>query len=217
MVHVVVADMVLSGRSVTRLGSGAEAGLLAAMGLATALLVSQLSRGSALGMIAVLLAYFSLSLWMFSSHRVLLPLVGPMSSGALSWLGATTYVAAMNQRERQRITRQFKVRVSSQLVDHLVHNPGSVSMAGEQREMTILFADLAGFTSIAEKLGGPATVATLNRYMGALTDVLIFEERTSTNFLATGSWLSGPPFCRTPTRRCLPVRPRRSATAKSSA
>lgn len=186
MVHVVVADMVLSGRSVFRPGRLAEAGLLVAMGLLASLLASRLSNWSAPLIVLLLGGYFGLCLWQFSRGTVLMPMVAPMATAAVSWLGATTYIAGMNQRERQRITRQFKARVSSQLVDHLVHNASSVSMAGEQREMTILFADLAGFTSISEKLGGPATVATLNRYMGALTDVLVGHGAYLNKFLGDG-------------------------------
>ncbi len=187
MVHAVMADMMLTGNLVSRMTPLVEAGLLVAMGLVGSMIAARLgSIWSFLGLSAAGAAYLAGGCWLFSSSAMLVPLVGPMGAALVSWLGATTYIAGVNQRERQRITRQFKSRVSSQLVDHLVHNPNSVSVAGDQREMTIIFADLAGFTSIAERLGGAATVSTLNRFMGALTNVLVEQNAYLNKFLGDG-------------------------------
>jgi adenylate cyclase len=52
--------------------------------------------------------------------------------------------------------------------------------------MTVIFADLAGFTTVAETLGGQATVSTLNRYMTRLTDVLVDQGAYVNKFLGDG-------------------------------
>ena len=92
----------------------------------------------------------------------------------------------MNQREKLRIQKQFHARVSPQLVDMLAENPKALSMEGTERVTTILFGDLAGFTSISEKLGGPDVVRTLNLYMGAMTRELTAKNAYVNKFLGDG-------------------------------
>jgi CHASE2 domain-containing sensor protein/class 3 adenylate cyclase len=187
MVHAVMADMMLSGRGMVRMSPYAELGLLVTLGLAGSLIAARLGSIWSVTIEAVLLGiYLVVTIWLFIDHNTLAPMVGPLATSMTAWLGATTFIAGFNQRERQRITRQFRSRVSSQLVDHLVHNPQAVSMAGDQREMTVVFADLAGFTSISERLGGPATVSTLNRFMSALTGVLVERGAYLNKFLGDG-------------------------------
>lgn len=92
----------------------------------------------------------------------------------------------MNQREKQRIQKQFRARVSPQLVEMLAENPKALSMEGTERVTTILFADLAGFTTISETLGGPEVVKTLNLYMGAMTRELTEKHAYVNKFLGDG-------------------------------
>jgi class 3 adenylate cyclase len=59
-------------------------------------------------------------------------------------------------------------------------------MSGEEREVTVLFGDLAGFTKISESLGGAMTVATLNRYMKTLAGALVEHGAYLNKFLGDG-------------------------------
>jgi adenylate cyclase len=114
------------------------------------------------------------------------PVSAPLIGGAAAWVGCTALVGALSQRDRQRILRQFRARVSTQLVDYLVNNEKVVSVGGEEREVTVLFTDLAGFTAVSESLDGPAVVALLNRVMGALTRNLIARGAYVNKFLGDG-------------------------------
>ena len=87
--------------------------------------------------------------------------MAPVVAGVACWTVTMTIQAALTRRERMRITRQFKARASGQLVEHLVTHPDELSVSGEEREVAVVFADLANFTSISEALGGELSVATL--------------------------------------------------------
>jgi len=58
------------------------------------------------------------------------------------------------------------------VVDRIVSTAKEVSLAGEKRELSCFFSDLAGFTSISEKLGPEKTVSVLNIYLDRMTEVL---------------------------------------------
>jgi len=72
--------------------------------------------------------------------------------------------------ERNRITRRFRNYVDPKLVNYVLEHP-EVSFDGEKREMTVVFTDLAGFTSLSEKLG-ERIVPLLNELLGELVPVI---------------------------------------------
>lgn len=160
----------------------------AAMGLIASILVARLGAlASMLSMAALLGGFVAVAaLWAFGVHSWMVPMAAPLAAGAAAQLAGLGAAAFVNQRERARITRQFRARVSSQLVDRLVENPDSISVRGEQRTATILFGDLAGFTTISERLGSEAVVATLNLYMGALASELSSKRAYVNKFLGDG-------------------------------
>lgn len=186
--HAVVADMALTGRA-TRLAPAWMAPMMAlVMGLLATAAAQRLgpvaSTVAALGLLAAYVG--AAGWWAFDALSLAAPLVAPVLAGGLAWVGCMALEAALSQRERQRITRQFRARVSAQLVDALLENPGALSMAGEQREMTMMFIDIAGFTSLSERLDGPRTVAILNRCMRESTRVLTDERAYVNKFLGDG-------------------------------
>jgi class 3 adenylate cyclase len=186
VVHAALADMVLTGRAVRFGPAWLELATSLAAGLLATLAATRLpTSGSVLSAAALLAAHVAAVLGAFASG-LLLPAVAPALAGGSAWIGCTVLQAAVAQRERRRVTRQFRARVSTQLVDYLRTNPDAVSMGGEQREITVLFADLAGFTTISERLGGPVTVRTLNRYLGELTRTLIDDGAYVNKFLGDG-------------------------------
>jgi adenylate cyclase len=130
--------------------------------------------------------HVGVALLLFVDHGLVVPLVAPIAAGAAAWIGSTALQAALAQRDQRRITRQFKTRVAPELVDWLVEHPDALSMAGEPREVTAFFVDLAGFTSLAEELGAPKTVALLNRCMTAATDALTANGAYVNKYLGDG-------------------------------
>ncbi|NBQ14440.1 MAG: CHASE2 domain-containing protein, partial [Proteobacteria bacterium] len=81
--------------------------------------------------------------WAFAMHDLMVPVAVPVLCAIASQAASVSTAAVVNQREKARITRQFRARVSPQLVDRLAADPNSLSMRGQQRTATILFGDLA--------------------------------------------------------------------------
>ncbi|MBM4113361.1 MAG: adenylate/guanylate cyclase domain-containing protein, partial [Phycisphaerae bacterium] len=186
-VHAAVANMVLHGKGMQFtpwwIGPAATLVLGALCGVIAAVMGA--GRGSLLALLA-LVAYLAAVLFVFGSWSIVAPMAAPLLGGFGSWVAGVTLVAVISQRERARVTRQFRARVSPQLVERLAANPGALSVGGLEREVTILFGDLAGFTTLSEQLGGAEVVSTLNRYMGAMTRQLTARRGYVNKFLGDG-------------------------------
>lgn len=186
--HIAVADMLLNGRFLKFVPAWVSPVAVLFLGLTAAVVAARFGAGAGFAALVVLMGGYVglLGVVGFDRFDVVYPMAAPFTSGFGSWVVATAAVAVVNQREKQRITKQFRARVSPQLVDLLSDNPKALSMDGVERETTILFGDLAGFTTISEVLGGAAVVKTLNLYMGEMTRELTREHAYVNKFLGDG-------------------------------
>ncbi len=188
MVHSAIANGVLTDRWFARAPHWADALVALGLGLVTALVSGTLlpTRGwiAALGLVS---AYALLNIYgLFGQQEVLLALGTPALAATGAWAASTLARAIEERKAKARVTKQFRSRVSAQLVDFLQDNPGTMNMAGEERELTMMFTDLAGFTSLSERLGGAQTVSVLNRCLGALTDIQLERRAYVNKFLGDG-------------------------------
>ncbi|MBT3337430.1 MAG: GAF domain-containing protein [Anaerolineae bacterium] len=94
------------------------------------------------------------------------------------------------QLEAQR--RLFQRMVSPAVIQQI--DPDSLKMEGKRTDITILFADIRGFTSYSEKQSPEKLVAVLNRYLAAAADAVLAEEGTVDKFLgdAVMAWYNAP-------------------------
>jgi class 3 adenylate cyclase len=203
--HAVAADMVMTGRAL-RFAPPSSGPLLALLLGAIATAACFLPAMPSLAVVlAALAGHAALAVLLFGRQELVLPLMAPLSAGALAWVGGTALEAALAQRDQLRITRQFKARVAPELVDWLGEHPDALSMAGEAREVTAFFVDLAGFTSLSEQLGPHATVALLNRCMSATTEALTRHGAYVNKYLGDGVmafWSAFRPDPEQATRAC---------------
>jgi len=89
---------------------------------------------------------------------------------AVVWGGCTLTRVVVETTERARITRRFSTYASPRLVDYVLEHP-EVRLDGENREMSIVYTDLAGFTTLSERLG-EKVVPILNELLGELVPIV---------------------------------------------
>ena len=73
-----------------------------------------------------------------------------------------------------KVKNTFKRYVSKQVVDNLLEDETKLNLGGEEREVTILFTDIRGFTSMSENMEPEQVVMTLNEYFSEMIDI-VFE------------------------------------------
>ncbi len=108
--------------------------------------------------------------WIYQTHNAILP----VATALLLILGLFIFNIAwgylFEYRKGRAIVNLFGEYVAPELVTEMAKNPESYSMAGEVRELTILFADVRGFTTISEGLEPNALREYVNLYLTAMSE-----------------------------------------------
>ncbi len=168
--HATVVDAALSGRTLDtpvwspslHMGLIAFAALICLPLFGFASLPMALAGGLVLASGAYLASgyFFSKGLWISPLWAMLV-----LGAQAIA-LGATRFW--LSEKDKRRIRNIFSHYVSPEVVARIVDR-GEASLRGEQRELTVMFTDLRGFTSLSEKLTPEQVVSLLNRYFTPMT------------------------------------------------
>jgi adenylate cyclase len=89
------------------------------------------------------------------------------------FVAATTWRFAAEEREKRRARETFGRFLAPAVVDDVLASGGAVRLGGDKRVLTVLFADVRGFTSIAEKLDPRALLELLNEYLTPMTEIIV--------------------------------------------
>ncbi len=112
-----------------------------------------------------------------------MPVVTPLVAILLSYLGSTAYVSIVEGRERRFIQGAFGKYVPPAVVDEIAQNPGALRLGGQKRSITVLFSDLAGFTSLSETMEPEELLSILNEYLTVMTQLVMDEEGTLDKYI----------------------------------
>lgn len=113
-----------------------------------------------------------LSYLLFTHTNYVLAIVGPSLAIVLGFVGATAHNYVTERRQKVLIKAMFGQYVNPAFVEELVANPEKLRLGGERKELTVLFSDIAGFTTIAERMPPENLVALLNDYLSIMTDIV---------------------------------------------
>ena len=96
--------------------------------------------------------------------------VAPLKDQKNKHLGMV--VAIEDITEQSKIKNTFKRYVSKSVVDQLLDDEQKLNLGGEEREVTVLFSDIRGFTAMSEKMKPREVVTTLNAYFSEMIDII---------------------------------------------
>ncbi len=152
---------------------GAEITEMLLLGLLLAFLLPLLSpiKASLTALAALLVGIgINLSLWQYAD--MVMPLAASMLMMLALFMLSMSYGFFVESRAKRQITGLFGQYVPPELVDEMSENPGSFTMEGESREMTVLFSDVRGFTTISEGLSPKELSRLMNEYMTPMTHII---------------------------------------------
>jgi class 3 adenylate cyclase len=206
--HWNVASSILTGRFVRRSSVQTDLLLIAAMGIAAALLTWQFRALVASGLVTLLaVGYVLLGVILYVQYRYWLPLVLPVMGALLmTHVCLITWRVVFEQAERRRVISIFSKVVSPKIMNELL-KAETLSLGGARREVTVFFADVRGFTELTDKgqeqvaefvqrhhLTGDAaeayfaeqareTFSTVNLYLGLVADTIIQQDGTLDKYI----------------------------------
>ena len=135
------------------------------------LIQSQWVKPVAIGGLAI--AYYGLAVHAFTSHGLWLDLAIPEGALAVSFAAAATVEYLTEGKQRRQLRTVFDKYMAAEVVDEIMRNPEAIRLGGEKKELSVFFSDVAGFTSISEQLDPETLVELLNKYLSAMTDIIL--------------------------------------------
>ncbi|MCB0284613.1 MAG: adenylate/guanylate cyclase domain-containing protein [Calditrichaeota bacterium] len=128
---------------------------------------------SSIGTIFLVAVYIAITVFVFVNNNVIMEIVNPVLIIAFSYVGHTLYHYLQTQQEKKMLRGAFAHYVPEKVVQELMNNPEKLQLGGEERVISVIFSDVAGFTSISEKLTPRELVLLLNEYLTAMTNIVL--------------------------------------------
>jgi adenylate cyclase len=180
-----VLDTLTSGTSISRpdWADGAEMLLITVLSIVIIFLTRW--KYAIIPIIGIIGGLYYISLATFSARGILLDGTYPIIALGLVYAHAYTvkFISELNQK--LQIKKQFGTYLSPAMVEKLQKNPELLQLGGETRELSIMFTDVRGFTTISEHYGKDVQGLTkiMNRYMTAMTAKIIENEGTLDKYI----------------------------------
>jgi len=125
------------------------------------------------------------SAYFYTQHRLLIDFTYPLLSTTSIYLTLIFSSFVREQAQRRQIRSAFGQYLSPALVEQLAQSPEKLVLGGEEREMTIMFSDMRGFTSISEtyKSDPQGLTALMNRFLTPLTNAILNRKGTIDKYM----------------------------------
>ncbi len=121
--------------------------------------------------ILIAIATFIVCSILFDSMGILINYSVPFAGMFFSYIMIILYRSSTEEREKRKIRAMFGKYVSPDVVAQMMDNPPE--LGGVDRELTVFFSDIRGFTSLSETLTPQELVKHLNEYLSAMTDIIL--------------------------------------------
>jgi adenylate cyclase len=121
----------------------------------------------------LILIYFGISLFLFAEFNFISEITTPVFLIISGFGGHTLYQYLLSQKEKKLIQGAFSHYVPEKVVSKILENPDQLKLGGELQVVSVMFTDVAGFTSISEKLTPTQLVQLLNDYLTEMTDIVL--------------------------------------------
>jgi adenylate cyclase len=185
-VHAQIAEQILTGTYLSRpdYADGAEFLYLGLIGILFMWLLPRLSAGR-MAVVAVLFIGGGLAAaWFaFSEARLLFdPIYAPATLAAI-YVAGSAFSFMRTEQERAEIRGAFGLYLSPDVVERVARNPELLQLGGEMREITVMFTDVRGFTTISEQFDPQGLTRFMNNFLTPMTDLILGNRGTIDKYM----------------------------------
>ena len=124
----------------------------------------------------LILVFFLVVIYIFDFSSTIVTFSAPALSVLLSFLAIVAYRVMTEERDKARIKDMFGKYVSPAVVEQILDNPPE--LGGVDKDLTVFFSDIRGFTTLSENMSPQALVNHLNVYLTAMTDIVLEYDGT---------------------------------------
>ncbi|MEM6902507.1 MAG: adenylate/guanylate cyclase domain-containing protein [Pseudomonadota bacterium] len=126
---------------------------------------------------------YGASAYAFNYEKLMLDPILPITALILAYLSAMALNLWRTQSEKAELRGAFGLYLSPELVDELAQNPDRLKLGGEMRELTILFSDIRGFTSISEQYDPESLTKLINAFLTPMTASVLEKRGTIDKYM----------------------------------
>ena len=185
-VHAQLSEQMLEQVFLARpdFADGAEFLYLAAIGLLFVLLLPRLSAMRMAVVAAIFVAIGFIVPWLaFSEYDLLFDPIYPPLTLAAIYVSGTALAFMREERERAAIRGAFGLYLSPDVVEQVARHPELLELGGQQREITVMFTDVRGFTRISEQFDPQGLTRFMNRFLTPMTDLVMSHQGTIDKYM----------------------------------
>ncbi|MCD6076091.1 MAG: adenylate/guanylate cyclase protein [Ramlibacter sp.] len=122
--------------------------------------------------VLVAAAIFALNFYLYMAHMLALPLAAALAMAGTAFALNMSYGYFVESRSKRELANLFGTYVPPELVDEMVKDPDSYSMKATNKELTVMFCDMRGFTKMSERMEPTQLQELLNAVFSRLTDII---------------------------------------------
>ena len=182
-VHAGVADDILSNRFLREGSAAARITTVVASALAVGLIATVASAFWATGIVVIFVVVIGWMATLLFASGYWMNLSQPILASSVALFGGVSYQYFVEGREKRKMKRLFGQYVSKDVYEQLVANPALARLGGQRREMTVLFSDIRGFTTVTERGQPEEIVGMLNEYFTRMVDIVFRYRGTVDKFV----------------------------------
>ncbi len=185
-IHVQLTEQMLLGESLNRpdWAVGAEITYLFVLSLFLILLLPRTGAlPSAIVGLAAIAAAFGFSWHAYDRWRLLLDPVFSSAAAVMIYFVVSLTNYLRTEQEKKEVRTAFSRYLAPAMVKELADHPERLELGGVERDMTVLFADIRGFTSLSEKMSAGELAHFMNKYLTAMTTVILKEHGTIDKYI----------------------------------